>query len=43
MSLEDKLSIKLNQNDNVATAFNDIPSGEMTHEVRAENYEYLIK
>ena len=37
MSLEDKLSIKLNQNDNVATAFNDIPSGEMTHEVRAEN------
>ena len=37
MSVEDKLSIKLNQNDNVATAFNDIPSGQVTHNVKSEN------
>ena len=37
MSVEDKLSIKLNQNDNVATAFNTILSGQTTHNVKATN------
>ena len=37
MSLEDKLSIKLNKNDNVATAFSEILSGQITHDVKAEN------
>ena len=37
MSVDDILTIKLNSNDNVATAFNNIAKGEITQNIEAEN------
>ena len=37
MSVDDILTIKLNSNDNVATAFNNIAKGEITQNIKAEN------
>jgi len=37
MSVDDILSIKLNPNDNVATAFKNISKGETTQNIQAEN------
>ena len=37
MSVDDILTIKLNSNDNVATAFNNITKGEITQNIKAEN------
>ena len=37
MSVDDILTIKLNSNDNVATAFNNIAKGEITQHIKVEN------
>ena len=37
MSVDDILTIKLNPNDNVATAFKNISKGETTQNIKAEN------
>ena len=37
MSVDDILTIKLNSNDNVATAFNNIAKGKITQNIKAEN------
>tara|TARA_B100001027_G_scaffold208469_1_gene173770 strand:- start:413 stop:607 length:195 start_codon:yes stop_codon:yes gene_type:complete len=37
MSGDDILTIKLNSNDNVATAFNNISKGASTQNIKAEN------
>ena len=37
MSVDDILTIKLNSNDNVATAFNNIARGEITQHIKVEN------
>ena len=34
MSVDDILTIKLNSNDNVATAFNNISKGESTQKIK---------
>ena len=36
MSVDDILTIKLNSNDNVATAFNNIAKGEITQNIKVE-------
>ena len=37
MNVDDVLTIKLNSNDNVATAFKNISKGETTQNIKAEN------